>query len=115
MRRPHFLILATLAIAAPAIAHHGWSSYDETRPITLAGSLATVTWGNPHGTATTRWQGRTWDVILAPTTRMTARGLTEAMVAPGQRISMTGYARRDGTAEMRIERVTAGGKTVELR
>jgi hypothetical protein len=62
-----------------------------------------------------RWQGKTWDVVLAPTSRMDARGLTEAMIAPGQRISMTGYARRDGAAEMRIERVTAGGKTVELR
>lgn len=115
MRRIHLFAAACLAIAAPAIAHHGWSSYDESKPITLTGSLATVTWGNPHGTATTRWQGKKWDVILAPTSRMDARGLTEAMIAPGQRISMTGYARRDGTAEMRIERVTAGGKTVELR
>jgi Family of unknown function (DUF6152) len=115
MRRIHLFAVASLAIAAPAIAHHGWSSYDETKPITLSGSLATVTWGNPHGTATTRWQGKKWDVILAPTSRMDARGLTEAMIAPGQRISITGYARRDGTAEMRIERVMAGGKTVELR
>jgi hypothetical protein len=115
MRRIHLFAAASLAIAAPAIAHHGWSSYDESKPITLSGTLATVTWGNPHGTATMRWQGKTWDVVLAPTSRMDARGLTEAMIAPGQRISMTGYARRDGAAEMRIERVTAGGKTVELR
>lgn len=115
MRRIHIFAAAAIAIAAPAIAHHGWSSYDESRPITLTGSLASVTWGNPHGTATTRWQGKTWAVILAPTSRMDARGLTEAMIAPGQRISITGYARRDGTAEMRIERVMAGGKTVELR
>jgi hypothetical protein len=113
MRR--IAILAALAVAAPAVAHHGWSSYDESKPITLTGTLTSVTWGNPHGTATTRWGGKSWDVILAPTSRMDARGLTEAMIAPGQRISMTGYARRDGTAEMRIERVMAGGKTVELR
>ena len=115
MRRIHLFAAVSLAIAAPAVAHHGWSSYDESKPITLSGTLASVTWGNPHGTATMRWQGKTWDVVLAPTSRMDARGLTEAMIAPGQRISMTGYARRDGTAEMRIERVTAGGKTVELR
>ncbi len=113
--RTFVLAAVALAVAAPAIAHHGWSSYDETKPITLSGTLDTVTWGNPHGTATMRWDGKRWDVVLAPTTRMTARGLTEEMVAPGQRIAMTGYARRDGVAEMRIERVTAGGTTVELR
>lgn len=115
MRRPLVLFAALLAVPSAALAHHGWSSYDESKPITLSGSLQTVTWGNPHGTATMRWQGKPWDVVLAPTARMDARGLTEAAIAPGQRISMIGYARRDGTAEMRIERVTAGGKTVELR
>lgn len=106
---------ATIVIAGPVAAHHGWSSYDESKPITVTGSFATVSWGNPHGTATIRWRNATWDVILAPTSRMEARGLTQAMIAPKQTVSITGYVRKDGTREMRIERVTAGGKTVELR
>lgn len=115
MHRIALFAAAAFAISAPAIAHHGWSSYDETKPITLTGSLTSVSWGNPHGSATTRWKGKQWDVILAPVSRMTARGLTQAEIAPGQRISITGYARRDGAAEMRIERVMVGDKTVELR
>lgn len=115
MRRIALFAAAAVAITAPAFAHHGWSSYDETKPITLNGTLMSVSWTNPHGTATTRWQGKQWDVILAPVSRMTARGLSEAEIAPGQRISITGYARRDGAAEMRIERVMVGNKTVELR
>ncbi|GAA0734139.1 DUF6152 family protein [Sphingomonas japonica] len=106
---------ALAAVPAAAVAHHGWSSYDESKPITLTGSFQTVTWGNPHGTATTRWQGKQWGIVLAPTSRMQARGLTEAEIAPGKRVSITGYARRDGAPEMRIERVMVGGKTVELR
>lgn len=109
------LPLALALVAAPVAAHHGWSSYDEAKPITLSGSLTRVSWTNPHGTAAMRWQGKEWAVVLAPTQRMDARGLTEAMIAPGQRITLTGYARRDGTPEMRIERVMAQGKTVELR
>jgi hypothetical protein len=46
---------------------------------------------------------------------MEARGLTPAMIAPGKKITLVGYPRRDGAAEMRVERITAGGKTVELR
>jgi hypothetical protein len=111
------LLLAAMTAAAPvaALAHHGWSSYDADRTITHQGTLTELSWGNPHGTAKVQYQGRVWDVILAPTRRMEARGLTEEMVRPGQRITLVGYPRRDGTAEMRIERVIVGNQTVELR
>lgn len=107
--------LTLLSLAAPGAAHHGWSSYDESKPITLTGPLRAVTWSNPHGGAQMSWQGKTWDVVLAPTQRMEARGLAASDIDNGQRITLTGYARRDGTAEMRVERIRAGGKTVELR
>jgi hypothetical protein len=104
-----------LALPAAAVAHHGWSSYDQDREIRLTGPFTSVSWSNPHGSATMNWQGRKWDVILAPVSRMEARGLDQAMIAPGQRITIVGYPRSDGTPEMRIERVIVGGKTVELR
>ena len=113
--RNYLIAAAILAMPAAAIAHHGWSSYDETKVIKHRAALSDVRWGNPHGSAKVRYQGRTWDVILAPVSRMEARGLTQAMVGPKRVVLIEGYPRRDGTREMRIERVTAGGKTVELR
>lgn len=117
MPRPlrSMILAAALAIPVAAFAHHGWSSYDTSKAARLTGPLRTVTWGNPHGTATMLWGGRTWDVVLAPVSRMQARGLTPEMIAPGARITLVGYPRTDGTPEMRIERVIAGGRTVELR
>ena len=115
MRSLTLFAAAAAAIALPAAAHHGWSSYDETKPITLNGTFTELSWGNPHGTAKMRWKGKSWDIILAPTGRMEARGLTQAEIAPGKKIGLTGYARRDGAAEMRIERIMVNGKTVELR
>jgi hypothetical protein len=116
MKLARCAIIAGLAIAPiGAVAHHGWSSYDQTRPLTVNGTFRTVSWTNPHGTARISWQGKEWGVILAPIGRMEARGLTEAMIAPGRRVTLTGYARSDGTPEMRIERVRAGKKMVELR
>ena len=41
--------------------------------------------------------------MLAPVARMEARGLTRAMLASGKPVTLIGYPRRDGTAEMRIE------------
>lgn len=113
--RPALIALAALAIPAAALAHHGWSSYDTGKAARLTGTFRTVGWGNPHGSATMRWGGRTWDVVLAPVSRMEARGLTRDMIAPGARVTIVGYPRSDSTPEMRIERVIADGKTVELR
>lgn len=111
------MIMAALAVALPAAAyaHHGWSSYDANKVLTVNGKFKTVSWANPHGMATMDWKGKRWTVVLAPTSRMEARGLTRAMIAPGKPVTLVGYPKLNGAAEMRIERITAGGKTVELR
>ena len=42
--------LITAALVAPltARAHHGWSSFDQGRPIWLEGRATKVAWRNPH-------------------------------------------------------------------
>ena len=42
------LIAAPLALALPAWAHHGWSSFDQGRPLYLEGKAVKVAWRNPH-------------------------------------------------------------------
>ena len=42
------LIAAALAAPLAARAHHGWSSFDQGRPIWLEGRAAKVAWRNPH-------------------------------------------------------------------
>ena len=108
-------ILAAVSVPTMALAHHGWSSYDAAKTIKVTAPLKEVTWGNPHGMAKVAYQGKDWVVVLAPTTRMESRGLTQAMLAPNRTVTIEGYPRSDGTPEMRIERVVAQGKTVELR
>jgi hypothetical protein len=109
------LFVALLAISVPAMGHHGWSSYDATKTLSIDATLSDLSWGNPHGEAKTRYKGKTWTVVLAPVSRMEARGLTKEMVGPRKKVRLVGYPRSDGTAEMRIERVIVGDKTIELR
>mgnify|MGYP000621418412 CR=1 FL=1 len=47
MQRRSFLA-APLLVSLPAWAHHGWSSFDQTRPLYLEGKATQVTWRNPH-------------------------------------------------------------------
>jgi hypothetical protein len=47
MQRRSF-VAAALAAPWAARAHHGWSSFDQGRPIYLEGKAAKVAWRNPH-------------------------------------------------------------------
>jgi hypothetical protein len=47
MQRRRLIIAAGLSPLA-ARAHHGWSSFDQSRPIWLEGRAAKVAWRNPH-------------------------------------------------------------------
>ena len=47
MQRRNF-IASTAVFALPAWAHHGWSSFDQNRPIYLEGTASKVRWANPH-------------------------------------------------------------------
>lgn len=115
MLRKVLLTAVALAIPVAAHAHHGWTSYDEKKVIKLSSTLSDVRWANPHGSARVKYNKATWTVVLAPVSRMEARGLTKDMLGPRQIVTLEGYPRRDGTHEMRIERISVGGRTVELR
>ncbi len=48
MHRRTVLGLSTLVLLPKAFAHHGWSSFDQERPIYLLGKVVKVSWRNPH-------------------------------------------------------------------
>lgn len=104
-----------LALPAAAFAHHGWSSYDSEKVIRHTGPLQDVAWRNPHAEAKVEYQGKLWQVVLAPLSRLEARGLPKEALPSGTIATLEGYPRTDGTPEMRLERITVAGKTVELR
>jgi len=47
-RRQFLFITSASALGLPAAAHHGWSSFDQTRPLYLEGLARKVSWKNPH-------------------------------------------------------------------
>jgi hypothetical protein len=115
LSRPRLLALALVFTASGAAAHHGWSSYDETRTLVLDGVIRSASYEQPHGTLKLDVEGRTWHVVLAPPTRMKNRGLTREMLKPDTAAKVVGYPHREIELELRAERITVSGKTVELR
>ncbi|SDD45972.1 hypothetical protein SAMN05444679_110213 [Variovorax sp. CF079] len=48
-RRSIVIAAASLPVATPfAWAHHGWSSFDQERPLYLEGKVVRARWQNPH-------------------------------------------------------------------
>jgi hypothetical protein len=116
MSRMSTPLLAALALAPLlAAAHHGWSAYDAQQALTLTTRLESVRYGNPHVEVTIKRDDRVWNVVLAPVTRMRTRGLPDDALQAGRTVTLVGYPRLDGTAELRAERITVDGRTVELR
>ena len=110
------IILAAL-VAAPALAlaHHGWSEYDSSKALKLTGKIVESGYEHPHGHVRLETPGKTWSVVLAPPSRMERRGLEKGQLKPGVSATVEGYPNRDKAEEMRAERITIDGKTIELR
>ncbi len=48
LNRRHLLASGLTLALPPAWAHHGWSSFDQARPLYLEGRAQKVAWRNPH-------------------------------------------------------------------
>jgi hypothetical protein len=114
--KTYMLAAALAAVAAGgAAAHHGWGSYDAGKPVTVTGAILFSKYENPHATITVKGSDKIWTVTLAPTSRMINRGAPAEMVAVGKTVSAYGYPSTVEKDEMRAERITVDGKTVEMR
>ncbi len=81
MNRRHVLAGTALLALRPAWAHHGWSSFDQARPLYLDGRAAKVAWRNPHVE---------FELELAPNPKLPADLATRAL--PAQTAPVDGAA-----------------------
>ena len=107
--------VALLTLVSPALPHHGWSEYDSSQALTLTGKIIESGYEHPHGHVRLETPGKTWLCVLAPPTRMDNRGLPKEALKVGNTVTVVGYPNRNKPEEMRAERITFQGKTVELR
>ena len=106
--------VGAVVLSSAAMAHHGWSGY-ETEIRKVSGVIDASSYSNPHGSIRLKTPEKTWVVVLAPPSRMGNRGLTEDMLKVGKTVSVEGYVHRTDVTEMRAERISVDGRTIELR
>jgi hypothetical protein len=97
-----WVCLGTLAaaLALPTLAHHGVAPhYDDSKQVTLDGTVAEFQFINPHSFIYLRVAGAdgteaTWHCELASRSVLARNGLTEQMFAPGKHVRITGSQAR---------------------
>lgn len=113
-----FNLLVTLLFPlsmALSLLHHGWANYDQTKVLDYTGLVREITYENPHGMLKLQHEGKVWTVVLAPPSRMNARGLSKSMIQPNDTVRVVGYPHKEIEDEMRAERIYVGDTKVELR
>lgn len=101
--------------ATAALAHHGWSGYDASKPLTVSGTIKVSGYEHPHGFVRLATTEKEWVVTLAPPSRMENRGLPAATLKDGTKATVMGYPSRTDPDEMRAEWIQVDGKTTQLR
>lgn len=108
-------LAAAAVLSGTAHAHHGWSSYDAAKVTTFTAPITKVSYENPHGMIFVSHEGVEKEIYLAPPGRMMSRGLEASALTVGKTVTIEAYPSTATANELRAERITVDGKTVELR
>lgn len=110
-----FLAAAMTVVAAPAIAHHGWSWAvdDQSR---LEGTIKEISMSPPHPTLRIAdAQGALWQIDLGNPSQTSRSGFTAASAKPGDAISVLGNRHKDQSRKhMKAVRITIGDKSYDM-
>jgi len=92
-------------MTVPAIAHHSTSMYNMANPVTVSGVVKGFGWTNPHAFVYLEVKDEKgniveWEVEMMSLNHLRNYGWTRNTVKPGDVISCTGGAAKNGAPSM---------------
>ena len=117
------LSVATLLVAPPALAHHSFAAFDDTRVRTLEGTIKTFRWANPHVVLDVlvkpggAGEPQEWRLETSSPAILRRFGWTATSLRPGDRVSITCNPLRDGSHGGRLHTLTLSesGRKLETK
>jgi len=112
-------LVTILIISLPALAHHGNAAYDDTRTVTVKGTVTQWLFGNPHSILkvnVTDESGKTvtWVMETENATSMFNIGWTREAIKVGDQITVTALPVKNGSPVGRIvDVVLADGRKLD--
>ena len=92
------VLTAALAVApACAYAHHSFAMFDQSKQVTVAGTVRDFQWTNPHAFIELEdAQGKTWGVELNSPNNLVRQGWKRTIIKAGDKVSVVLNPLRDG-------------------
>jgi hypothetical protein len=102
VRSSSLAIIALLALALPAWAHHSHGNYNMEIFTNLQGTVKEVHWMNPHSfiyieVSDGKGEPAIWSLESASVTQLTRKGIGKDTVKPGDKVSVRCHQLRDGS------------------
>ena len=97
MNRAIALAGAVALLAVPAAAHHSFAMFDQTKIVTLEGTVAEFQWTNPHAFIELEAAGgRHWSIELNSPNNLKRQGWSREALKTGDRITLRMSPLRNG-------------------
>jgi hypothetical protein len=91
---------AALALAGPASAHHSFAMFDQTKIVTLEGTVGEFQWTNPHAfielDVTNGGKVTRWALELNSPNNLTRQGWHRTSLKPGDKVTVQFNPLRSG-------------------
>ena len=112
------LALALAAPAAPAFAHHSMAMFDQTKTVTLKGTVRQFQWTNPHAyiqltVKDAAGADKEWSLEMGAPMYLYAKGWRPSSLKPGMPVTITINPLRNGEpGGVVLTATTADGKQI---
>jgi hypothetical protein len=109
------LVLGGAIAAGPASAHHSFAMFDNTTSLTMAGTVVSWDWTNPHSFLQVMAEGQHWDLEAASPSMLSRAGMTRNSLKPGDKVTVKMHPLRDKSLGGSLQSVVlADGKTLSF-
>jgi hypothetical protein len=111
------LSIAVFAVPAPADAHHSTAMFNLDARLTLNGVLKEIQWTNPHAwiqvtVADPKGAPVEWSIECGSPNSLARQGWKLSMFKAGQKVSIVGNPKKDGTPAALLVTITLADGTV---
>ena len=95
------VVAAALALAGPAAAHHSAAAFDQTKAVTLNGTVKEFRWSNPHSwieidVPNDKGSADKWGVEMTSPTYLVTAGFKSTTLKPGDKVKVVVRPLRSG-------------------
>ena len=105
------LVLAALSLVSrPVLAHHGAAEYDNTKSVSVQGTVTEMRYVNPHvlillNVKDDKGQTVEWTAESQSPNLLSRRGWSRSTLKPGDQITVTGHPVKNGAPAMSAQKI----------